>query len=307
MNLPLGENLSEQKGGLAFTVNVCIYLVLSLIATIIISVCGLYNQDGTVSDVGIYIEYLVSPIAITATLSLAFTVGKVPVKDVLKVKCKPKYFGIALLIIFGLLFSLSSLNGLFIEFLKLFGYQQRITSSSLPNFNGWHIVPVLLVIAVLPALFEEALFRGLILGGAEEGSGTIKSIFIVGFLFSLFHGSAEQTIYQFICGCLFALVAIRSRSLAPTVLMHFINNAIIIIFSALNLFDDGGNLSISGGVSVAITLLSAVCLVVGTVLLIFDKAPTKQQKNGGTVRFFFFAALGILVMAIVWILGLFGL
>jgi membrane protease YdiL (CAAX protease family) len=302
MDLKLGEKLNGAKGGLAFSVNTCCYYLVSIIAIIIISAGKLSGTDASS-----YISFLVSPVAITITLALMFKLGKVSFKEAIPLKCHPKYFVIASLLIFGLLFSLSYLNTLFLDFLKLFGYEQKLTESSLPDLDGWKIVPAIFVIAVLPALFEEALFRGVILGGAQNSAGSVRSIFIIGFLFALFHGSAEQTIYQFICGCLFAFLAIRSGSVLPTVFMHFVNNALIIILTACNCFDEVGNLAVSSQVNIVITVLSAVSLVVAVVWLILDKTQLKGRQQGETTRFFLFASVGIIVMGLTWILGLFGL
>jgi membrane protease YdiL (CAAX protease family) len=303
MELNLGEKLNGSKSGLSYSINVIFYLFLSLLASIIILASGM----GTNSDGANYISFLVSPIAICITIAIIFKLGKLNFKEVYPVKCKPKYYLIALMLIFGLLFSLSEVNEYFLEFLKLLGYTPKLTDSSIPSTDGWLVLPVLIVIAVLPAITEEALFRGVILGGVENDVGSIGSIFIVGFLFSLFHGSAEQTIYQFVCGCVFALLVVRARSILPAILMHFINNALIIILSACNALDSAGNLAISDGANIAITVLSAVCFVVGLVMLILDKTPLKKGVKGGAKKVFIFASVGIFIMAIIWILGLFNL
>jgi membrane protease YdiL (CAAX protease family) len=265
----------------------------------------LRGDDGNLTDGGIYVAYLISPIAIAITLTLMFKCfGGLQFKEVYNFKCHPKYYIIGLLLIYGLLFSLSMLNEYFIEFLQLFGYTPN-SSGSIPSTQGWLLFPAIIVIAVLPAIMEEALFRGVILGGVEEDAGSIKAIFIVGFLFSLFHGSAEQTIYQFICGCVFAFLAIRSRSILPTILIHFINNALIIVLYAFNMYDESGALAISQGANIAIMVTSAICLVVGLLLLIFDKTPLKKGTNGGVKKVFIFASVGIFIMALMWILNLF--
>ena len=93
---------------------------------------------------------------------------------------------------------------------------------------------------MLPAFCEELLFRGVLLNACENGMGSIRAVFTVGFCFALFHGSPEQTVYQFIAGCVFAFVAVRSRSVTPSVLMHFINNALIVILGACGLYGEGG-------------------------------------------------------------------
>jgi hypothetical protein len=121
MELNLGEKLNGAKGGLSYSVDVIFYLFLSLIASIIIAAC---NLTGT--DAANYIGFLVSPIAIAITLVIIFKLGKLSFREVYPVKCKPKYYIIALMLIFGLLFSLSELNSLFLDFLEYIGYKSKL-------------------------------------------------------------------------------------------------------------------------------------------------------------------------------------
>ena len=159
----------------------------------------------------------------SSAMAITLKYKKFPVRRAFPVKCHPKYFLIALLLIFGLIFSVSWIDTGVTELLKLMGYVPKGQDAYLPNLSGGLIVPALLVIAVMPAIFEEGLFRGVILNSVEDGVGTIRTVFIVGFAFSLFHASAEQTVYQFLAGCVFAFVALRAGSILPSVLMHFIN------------------------------------------------------------------------------------
>ena len=186
------------------------------------------------------------------------------------------------------------------------GYTPK--SSTLPNLSGWNLLPAILVIAVLPAVLEEFLFRGIILNNIEGEVGSVRTIFLVGFIFSLYHGSVEQTIYQFICGCLFALLSIRSRSITPVVLIHFINNAIILILYSVGALDANGNLIISQGGDIAITVTSAICLVGAVVWLILDrkiKFGLVKGERANVKGFFLFGLAGIAVTALTWVLNLF--
>ncbi len=232
--LPLGS----AAGGLSFSITVVINMLISIVATGIIMVGSLKGTDAAK-----YISVLVSPIAVAVTLTLTLKVVKQSARSVLPIKTHPKYFLIGVLLIFGLLFSLNSLNEYLIRLFELMGYQRRV--NPLPDISGWKVVPALIVIAVLPAVFEEILFRGILLNNTEEGTGTVRAIFLSGFCFALYHGSVEQTVYQFVCGCLFAFLAVRSRSLAPTVVIHFLNNAVIIVLKACGLLDESGSLIIS--------------------------------------------------------------
>ncbi|MGN1061346.1 MAG: lysostaphin resistance A-like protein [Candidatus Coproplasma sp.] len=293
--------LSAKGGGLAFSVAVVLNVFVSFIASLIISASGLAGTDAAK-----YIGYLTSSVALAITLLLVCFLFNQPLRPLLPVKCRPKYYLIGLLLIFGLLFSLNSLNEYLIKLFELMGYTRR--ANSLPDLSGWNLLPAILVIAVLPAVLEEFLFRGIILNNMEEEVGSVRTVFLVGLLFSLYHGSVEQTIYQFICGCLFTLLAIRSKSITPVVLIHFINNALILTLYSVNALDANGNLIISQGGNIAITVTSALCLVGAVVWLVLDK-----KVKGGLIKgerksvagFFIFASVGIAVTVLTWILGLF--
>lgn len=293
--LPLGA----KAGGLAFTATVIINLLVSLLAGVIIAI---FSLTGTEAES--YISLLTSPIAIAIVLTLALTVAKQPAKKLLPVKTHPKYYLIGILIVFGALFSLSQVNEYIIKLFELMGYQRR--ASFVPDVSGWKVVPVLIVVAVIPAFMEEILFRGIILNNAEDELGTVRAVLITGFCFSLYHGSVEQTVYQFIIGCLFGLLAVRSRSLGPVILIHFLNNAIIIIMLACGAYDEAtGELIISNGGLIALYVVSALSLIGGTTWLFLDRKLLRPCKQGGVKTFFIFAAIGIAALAILWIVGLF--
>lgn len=297
----VNPRLNSRTGGFAYSAATVFYFAASFVASIIFIAAKI--KSGT--DAYLYISYLVSPAAITACVAATLKVRKVKFKEVFPVKCHPKYYAIGLLLIFGLLFSLSWINVISLKFFQLFGYKER-EGGYLPNLSGGLVVPAIIVIAVLPALFEETLFRGVILNCCERSMGSIRTVFIVGFCFSLFHGSPEQTVYQFIAGCAFTFLAVRSHSVLPSVMMHFINNAVIVIFGACNLYDGAGNLATSATANIILIVLSACALIGGIVWLMLDKTPLKKCEKGGVKGFFIFASAGIAVMGLTWMLSFFG-
>lgn len=297
------QKLNSQTAGLAFSINVVAYVLVSLLVSVILIAANLSAE----SDVHKYISYLVAPVAIAAGCFATLKYKKQTVREVAPVKCHFKYYIIAVILIFGLLFSLSKLNGLTLEFLKLLGYTAREDGAYLPSLKGGLIVPALLVIAVLPAIFEEFLFRGVLSRNIRESVGDIRAIFIVGFCFSLFHGSPEQTVYQFISGCAFSFLAIRAESILPSMLMHFINNALIIILYAVGATDAGGNLIISQTGNILLTVFASLAFVGGIIWLILDKKPIKKSEKGGVASFFIYASVGIVVLAIFWVVSFIGI
>lgn len=315
----VNEGLNSKTGGMAFTVLVIIYCIFTIIASGITAIIanGIMDKYGYTeiseavdhiqkTDAFIYINYLLSPIMIALCVAFISYRNKISFNWIFRVKCKPKYYLIGVLLIFGLLFSLSNLNGLSVEFFKLFGYKPRESSSYFPDLSGGLVVPAFIVIAVIPAVFEELMFRGLLLNCTENGTGSVRAILITGFCFSLFHASPEQTVYQFIAGCTFAFIAIRSGSILPSIMMHFINNALIVIFSACNLFDEAGNLMMSSTANIILIVFSAVSFVGGIVWLILDKTQLKKCEKGGVKVFFLYASVAIGALGLVWILSLFG-
>ena len=215
-----------------------------------------------------------------------------------------KYFLIALLLTFGLLFSLNYLNGWFVELLGLMGYTDPAAGSfeeavaQLPSLAGGGFVGVLVVVALLPAVLEETLFRGIILDGIKD-IGTVAACLLGGLLFSVFHQNPSQTLYQFICGCAFTLLAVRADSLLPAVLCHFLNNAVIVCnykFAFLQ--------NVPSSVAVVLYVISGVCLAGSLVYLIFFDKKTNRRKEGEIKPFFLAALVGFILCCVLWVYSL---
>ncbi len=296
--------LAAKHAGFAYSAAIVAILVVELAAELVVWGFSLSSD----SDGVIYLSYLVSPIAICIGLAVLHFGYKIPVKGVYKVKCNWRYYLWGVLIIFGTLFALSYLNDLFIEGLEKLGYTAREASSYYPNLGGGRIVLALFVIALLPAVAEEALFRGVVLKGLDDSLGSVAAVLLSGLLFSLYHGNPEHTIYQFLVGCIFGLVALRSGSIFPTMLMHFLNNATILVLAAAGGLDEAGNLAVSDAAMITLVVVGAVALIGGIVAVFLDKGKTRKKgsEQGGAWRFFAYAAVGIVIMLVTWILNLVG-
>lgn len=287
----LFDEITDAKAsGFSYTFGVAFFLVLSLLFSVLLSAFG----DG---DFLLYAQYLVSPLAIAVLCVFYFKWTKKSFKQTAKKqKCHPKYYLVAVLLQIGLL-SLSELNTLFLEWLEKFGYKAQ--SMLLPSMDGFGIVGVLLVVAVLPAIFEEIFFRGLLLDGCKV-FGEVGAVLVCGALFALYHQNPAQTIYQFCCGAAFALVALKSGSILPTVVSHFANNAAIVLLTKF------GINSFTRPVFIVILCVSIPCLIGSLVYLIFfDKKDETEEKTGTKKQFLLGALVGIAICAVVWVSALF--
>jgi membrane protease YdiL (CAAX protease family) len=100
------------------------------------------------------------------------------------------------------------------------------------NVDGtWALMLNLLIIAVIPAIGEELLFRGVF---QRLFISLTKSphagIFIAAFVFSALHLQFLSFLPRFVLGMLFGYLVYWSSSLWPAILAHFINNSLAVIY-----------------------------------------------------------------------------
>ena len=145
--------------------------------------------------------------------------------------------GLAVIIIVAALFFSSSLSQLTrlipipsdwqVEFEKLeTDYTRQVTAIvSLNSFTDYLVA--LVVMAFLPALCEEAVFRGGLQNFLTRGNNSPwTSIILVSILFSLAHVSFYGFLSRFMLGVVLGALYHYSGRLWLSILAHFVNNAI---------------------------------------------------------------------------------
>ena len=110
----------------------------------------------------------------------------------------------------------------------LMGYRQAPVYADYSS-TWWRMLLGLVGIALLPAIGEEFLFRGVVYGSIRR-KGTVYAVFLTALLFALLRGSPVQFIHQFLIGCIMAFLVYQTECLWTSVLFHFVNNAVIILY-----------------------------------------------------------------------------
>jgi sodium transport system permease protein len=87
----------------------------------------------------------------------------------------------------------------------------------------------LLCVALAPAIGEELLCRGLLLRAFSRRWGASVGIFASAFAFALLHVSPYRLAPTFVLGLALGAVASWSGSVVPAMLVHFLNNAAVIL------------------------------------------------------------------------------
>ena len=292
----IGEATPAKASGLTYSLTAILSVVFAFAFLLAITLFGLVKEGYENSEWYLYCSYLLTPLTFFAVAWFVLRwSGKSVGGEIRAQACPARFFLLAILLQCGLL-CLSQLNGLFLEWLGKFGYED--TPIVLPSMDGFGFVWVLITIAVLPAVFEEIIFRGLLLKGMKS-FGVAGAVLLNGALFALYHQNPAQTLYQFCCGVTFAWVAIRAGSILPTVVSHFLNNALVIVLMKFNLAD------IQGTALVAVLITSILCFVASLVWLFFfergENAPEEEVEKAGRKQFLLYASVGVAMYALTWI------
>jgi membrane protease YdiL (CAAX protease family) len=121
------------------------------------------------------------------------------------------------------------------EFKTLFDelYRMLVGSSSLPEL-AW----VTLVVAVIPAVVEELLFRGLIQHHFENGLTPLRGMLLTGVVFGAYHLNPFSFVPLAVLGVYLGFLTLRSGSVWVSIGAHFVNNFFACVTFYLHLSDD---------------------------------------------------------------------
>lgn len=118
--------------------------------------------------------------------------------------------------------------------------------------------------AVIPAIAEELLIKGLIFYTLRKRFNVIVSVIIASILFSACHLSITQFISHFLFSCFTFWVYLRTGSILLPMVIHFINN----LFAIIMIWEPFGEIG---------TFYSAIILFGGGVYILYRAS--KKEKN----------------------------
>ena len=247
----------------------------SIFAFVLIFILGIIDKSLiTNSTVSKIISTTVSQLSFLAIFFFITKLRKISVKNSLPTsKINFKQILILILIAFSCLFLISPIINVLDEFLIGIG----VTAQNLPISLSKPInfVYLLLTLGIFAPICEEFLFRGLILSGLKE-KGNKFAILISSLMFVLIHLSLHQTVYQFILGIILAIIVLLSNNIFSAILVHFINNAFVLIINYINpLFFDYNFLS-RNYIILAIVLFIFGIFVIFELLKLFKKNCNKN-------------------------------
>ena len=145
----------------------------------------------------------------------------------------------------------------------------------------------LFLLAALPALCEELLFRGFLLNGLRSSAGKATAIIVSALIFGVFHFILFKFPVTIALGIVLGLLCVQSRSILPPMIAHFLHNAIgvsLVLFpEALAKWGVGGD-DKATGLSMTLTAFGLVVFVAGLALLVHPSVRAPDPRPATAAR-----------------------
>ena len=93
----------------------------------------------------------------------------------------------------------------------------------------WGFWVAVLAACVMPAIWEEIAFRGLLQGQLSKAVGHREALILTAVLFAVIHVSVLSGFYLLLVGVLLGFLRRRSNSLVPGMVVHFVHNLTIVV------------------------------------------------------------------------------
>lgn len=315
--------------GFAFVFMVLGYLVLSLVFSQVLSIIANSNNQafGAIasSNVVIWLNAFLTELVYLLVFIIYSKFKKVDLKSASNLDkqftAKKSVSLSFTTILLALVVFFASLN--FINLISdLLSRRLSEPRGTLPISNFFEFVMTTITFAVLPAVCEELLFRGLIFNGLKNKFNVSLSVIFSALIFALIHFSIFQTVYQFLIGIVLALLVHFTGSILFSMLFHFVNNFTIVLISYIT---KGGRsifeFATFGGLEIFLSILFfllGVLAVIGIFYIIkrisrdtsSDEATTNNEavglKSKTSLSSLVCLLIALAICILLWCLNSFG-
>jgi membrane protease YdiL (CAAX protease family) len=186
------------------------------------------------SPVWIVATIVVNELAVASAFSLGTWRLKLGLGEILPLSASSRgTFAASTLLVFGL----APLAQLFADLASRFTGRSSVSEELVKtlgqdtNFPGFLLG--MLFVGILPALCEEALFRGLLMRCFER-LGVVLNLLVTSALFAFLHLEPSQVAGTFVLGLGFGLVRYKTNSIVPCMVAHAVYNAAVVAGARLS-------------------------------------------------------------------------
>ena len=180
-----------------------------------------------------------------------------------------------LLLMAGLTIIVSEVSNLF----ELFVAKSDFFTGVMEGLLGQNIILVFIVMCVVAPVFEEILFRGIILRGLLKNIKPWPAILVSSLLFAIFHLNIWQGISSFLFGIFMGWVLYRTGSLYLVIFSHFVINFMAFLASRNVINVPGYTYPSETGFQPLWFTLIGLILVIAGIALIKQKSDNNIEIN----------------------------
>ena len=212
------------------------FFINTFVVGVAVSIYSLITQSTEISTTYSMIVSSLS-VAFTGLPFMLLTLSKIkcdkPVKTKISIKKLLLFFTMAFAAMYGGVIIGRVVDAIIGGFLG--ASSDALVSGTLEGVPLWIII---IFTCVFPGIFEELIFRKLIIDKTRE-FGLYASVLFSGFTFGIFHGNFEQFFYALLVGTLFAYIYAKSGKIIYTIILHialnFFGSAFLLIIEDITI------------------------------------------------------------------------
>lgn len=216
---PRTPRLYHARSGPAFSVLAAVGLVAAALGSFLVAAGVVVGSGGSP-----VVAVVVAELTLVVVALVGLRLHRLPVAALGLIRPELRFIGAALLI--G-----SSAWYLNLNLIDLLPLPEGGVQTLQDIVDGPPLVVVVLALAVLPAICEELIFRGILARSLALRFAPILAVLISSLVFAAYHLSLIQLIPTFTLGLLAGVLTVRAHSVVPAMTMHMFNNAMAILVS----------------------------------------------------------------------------
>ena len=201
------------------------FVLFGFVMAVFVTVCAWMQLNWGIPGL-VLTELLLAGIAV-----LFCVIRKVKIREVFPMKkiSIRDFFGCILLLIGGYLISILSV--LIMAVIVPESYQEAAELGGFLYDGSMSYITTLIVVAILPGICEESIYRGAILSTFRSFKHEWVAIALVGLFFSINHLSILRGPFTFIVGMILAYVVVKKNNILLSMMMHCLLNGFSVTLS----------------------------------------------------------------------------
>ncbi len=150
------------------------------------------------------------------------------------------------------------------------------------------LVFVILVVALVPAIVEEMMFRGVVQTAFERAMSPLAATVLTGTIFALFHLNPFDLVPLVVLGCFLGFLRQRSRSILLPMAVHGLNNLMAVLAVYLHLEDTSvvaeNRLGLTASFSVVLQIVLFGAVFAFTIISYYRASQVSPNVSPGSLN-----------------------